>query len=278
MVSYRGMNLSTLKQHPAVFNRLLGLTPAKFGELVAQVQPLWSKAEAKRLRHPRKIKPGSGRPFKLSLEESVAMLLLYVRSYATHAFLGALFNINDSTVCRYFAKARPVVESVFNLPTKQADLSEATIADLVVDATEQRTERRRYGAGFSGKRQAHTIKTQIVVDRAAAIRHVSASVPGNIHDKKLFDQSMVRLPDNTKGDLGYLGVNIKLPHKASKLHPLTASQRAANRRFSRARLVVEHVIASLKQFRILADRFRGALTHYHTYFLIVCGLRALARA
>ena len=147
-----------------------------------------------------------------------------------------------------------------------------------MDATEQRTERRDKGSGYSGKKKVHTIKTQIVVDMKGTIAHISSSVPGNMHDKKLFDQSALILPDTVLGDLGYLGTNLTIPFKSSKLHALTRRQKEWNMRHARKRIIVEHVFASLKSFRILADRFRGALNHYHEYFVIVCGLRNLARS
>jgi hypothetical protein len=272
------MNIAKLKQHPRTFTRLFGIPPDQFDTLVEQVRPLWLKAESKRLRHPRKIKKGGGRRYKLALEENVAMLLLYTRTYATHIFLSALFDTHESGICRYFARLRPSLTFVFHLPTKKIDLTEEDILKLVVDATEQRTERRQRGCGYSGKRKAHTVKTQIVVDQKGDIRHVSLSIPGNIHDKKLYDQSGVTLPDNALGDLGYLGTNIAIPCKSSKLRPLTQRQKDRNTRHSRKRIIVEHVFASLKAFRILADRFRGSLAHYHEYFLIVCGLRTLARS
>lgn len=252
--------------------------PDKFDELVLTVEPLWKKAEAKRLRHPRKIKKGSGRLYALTLEERVAMLLLYTRSYPTPIFLATLFDIHESRVCRYFARIRPVVESVFDIPTEKTDLGEEEILNLVVDATAQRTERRSRGSGYSGKKKAETIKTQIVVDKKGMIVHVSSSVPGNIHDKKLYDNSGVTLPDNAKGDLGYLGLPIVIPHKSSKLHSLTKKQILFNNRHSRERIIVEPVFALLKSYRILADRFRGHLKNYHQYFLLVCGLYNFARA
>jgi len=272
------MNITKLKQHPKTFTRLFGIEPHKFDELVMNIHPLWLRAESKRLRHPRKIKKGSGRRYKLTMEESVAMLLLYARSYTTHVFLSVLFDIHESAICRYFAKVRPVVESIFDIPTKKTDLREEEILTLVVDATEQRTERRGTDSGYSGKKKAHTIKTQIVVDTKGKIKHISKSVPGNIHDKKLFDNSGIKLPDNAKGDLGYLGTNITIPHKSSKLHALTKTQTLFNVRHSRKRIIVEHVFALLKSYRILADRFRGHLSQYHQYFAIVCGLYNFARA
>ena len=272
------MNIIKLKRHPGTFTRLFGIEPDKFDILVEQIRPLWLKAEAKRLHHSRKIKKGGGRRYKLTLEETVAMLLLYTRAYVSHVFLSALFDVHESAICRYFARVRPITAAAFDLPTRNADLSEKEILNLVVDATEQRTERRDKGCGYSGKKKAHTIKTQIVVSGKGDIVHISSSVPGNVHDKKLFDQSGVILPDTAKGDLAYLGTNITIPIKSSKLHPLTQRQRDHNPRHSRKRIIVEHVFASLKAFRMLADRFRGALINYHSYFVIVCGLRNLARA
>src|SRR3989338_7041824 len=272
------MNISKLKQSPKTFSRIFGIEPEKFNELVLQIEPLWQTAEAKRLKHPRKIKKGSGRPYMLSLEESVAMLLLYTRLYTTHVFLSALFDIHESRVCRYFARVRPVVESVFDIPTEKTDLREEEILKLVVDATEQRTERRRNGSGYSGKKKAETIKTQVIVSKKGRIVHVSKSVPGNIHDKKLFDTSGIHLPDNAKGDLAYLGTNITIPHKSSKLRTLTKTQTLFNVRHSRKRIIVEHVFALLKSYQILANRFRGHLSQYHQYFAIVCGLYNFARA
>lgn len=271
------MNIVKLKQSPKAFSRVFGIEPDKFDELVLKIEPLWQKAEARRLRRRRKIKKGSGRLYLLTLEKSVAMLLLYTRSYTTHIFLSALFDIHESAICRYFARLRPVVESVFDIPTQKTDLREDEILKLVVDATEQRTERRDKGSGYSGKKKAETIKTQIVVDKKGKIIHVSPSVPGNIHDKKLFDKSKVKLPDNAKGDLAYLGTNIAIPHKSSKLHSLTKTQIIGNLRHSRKRIIVEHVFALLKSYQILANRFRGHLENYHQYFVIVCGLYNFAR-
>ena len=272
------MNIPKLKQNPKTFTRLFGIQPDKFDRLVAQIEPWWIKSEAQRLNHPRKISKGGGRPYLLTREQSVAMLLLYTRSYVTHTFLSALFDIHESAVCRYFAKLRPIVESIFDLPTRKTDLSGDEILKLIVDATEQRTERRNTGSGYSGKKKAHTIKTQIVVDAKGNIAHVSSSVPGNVHDKKLFDQSEIVLPDSALGDRGYLGTNLIIPFKSSKLHALTKRQNDWNTSHSRQRIIVEHVFATLKTFHILADRFRGALNHYHEYFVIVCGLRNLARS
>lgn len=273
------MNIQKLKENPKVFRRLFGLSPAKFDELAERMRPLWIAVETERkASRPRRAKIGGGRPYRLSLEEGAAMLLLYARSYSTHAFLAAIFDIHDSMVCRYFAKMRPVAEKVFDLSSARKDLREEEVLELIVDATEQRTERRKTGCGYSGKKKAYTVKAQVVVDKNGNIVHFSGPSPGNVHDKRLFDESGVILPDNALGDLGYLGVPIRLPSKSSKLRPLTEAQKEENKRHAERRIVVEHVFASLKKYRILSDRFRGPLKNYGQYFSIVCGLREFARA
>jgi len=275
------INLTKLKQHPKTFNQVIGISPQQFNQLVAQIEPLWKETERKRKQKTntehlvRTI--GSGRLHKRNLEERIAMLLIYTRNYTSHVFLGMLFDVEESRICRYFHRLRPVVESVFKIPKRKTDLSEDDIANLIVDATEQRTENRKKsgGSGQSGKKRAFTIKTQIITDKEGRIKHASLSVPGNMHDKKLYDQTNVSAG---MGDLGYLGTDMLLPHKSSKFKKLTKKQKVENKKHSSVRIVIEHVFASLKQFRILADRFRGHLEYYNQYFRIVCGLYNLRHA
>lgn len=139
-------------------------------------------------------------------------------------------------------------------------------------------QKERDGSGYSGKKKRHTIKTQVVVDSKGAIKHISRSICGNVHDKKLFDQTKLVLPQNTKADLGYLGLPFDLPHKSSKLRKLTEREKKENKKHSSVRIIVEHVFASLKQFRILSQRFRNSLENYNDIFTIVCGLHNLRLA
>ncbi len=84
------------------------------------------------------------------------------------------------------------------------------------------------------------------------------------HDFKLFTTSRSAMLPQTEclADSGYLGLkkqheNSRLPDKKSKLHPLTQEQKASNRQLSRERFVIEHIIRSVKIFRILAERYRN---------------------
>jgi hypothetical protein len=113
---------------------------------------------------------------------------------------------------------------------------------LIADAPKQETERRD-GSGYSGKKKRQTIKTQLIITKKDGIHHASVSVPGYIHDKKLYD--MTPVPAD-RGDLGYPGTPMALPKKSSQRHKRTDTQKEANKAHSRIHIVVEHVFASLK--------------------------------
>lgn len=266
------MNIHKLSQRPKVFNRFFGISPQQFKELTQELGPLWQEAEYRRKSaYPRKRAIGGGTRYKLSFEQMVALYLLYTRTYMSHMMLGEFFHIDDSRVCRYFKKIEPILyQKMRKIAIKKIHLTEEEI-QFLLDATEQETERRP-GSGYSGKKKKQTVKTQVVVDVKGRIKHISQSVPGNIHDKKLHDQTGVLLRDTDLGDLGYLGTNLAIPHKSSKYHKLTKKQRAYNTAHSRVRITIEHVFASLKQWRILSHRFRNQLKTYHMKFVIVAGL------
>lgn len=258
---------------------LTGLTPEKFQELVENVRPLWSKmAYARTPKSQRKHAVGAGRRYELSIEEAILLTLIHFRTYETLSFLGFLFNKDLSTAYRYIKRFEPLILSIIDMPKNKKALTKEDIL-LIVDATEQEAEKRE-GTGYSGKKRKQTIKTQVIIGQDGKIRHVSLSVSGNIHDKKLFD--MTSLPKETQhnmlADLGYVGTGCIIPEKSSKLHTLTIIQKKNNKEHSILRIPIEHVFAHLKQWKILAHRFRSSLKNYNMIFRTVCGLRNMMMA
>ena len=62
-------------------------------------------------------------------------------------------------------------------------LSENDLQLLIVDATEQRIERPKNQRDYySGKKHAHTIKTEIITDHKGRILRVSKPYEGRVHD------------------------------------------------------------------------------------------------
>ena len=147
-----------------------------------------------------------------------------------------------------------------NLP---ALLNDTPGLAVVIDSFEPRTHRpkRRQRAYYSGKKKAHTLKSQVGVDeQTGRVVDVSDTVPGPWADIKLLKKSrlLTRLPEGVGGigDLAYVGI--------ADLHPegLGAAPRKKprgkdrppediryDRAFSRRRIVVEHAIGRVRRFR-----------------------------
>ena len=266
-----------LKQRPELFRRLTGISVGKFYEIYHQLQPLHEVYEQKRLsRNDRQRAIGGGNKFKLELEDRLLMLLMYYRLYATHAFLGFIFGISDSNVGRNINPLQPLLAEVFRIPERKVSLSQDEIFTLFIDATEQEINRPSQGQQkwYSGKKKKHTIKHQVIVSKTGRIKAVGHAAPGRIHDKKDYQQKRFIIHPwvKKKGDSGYQGTNMEVPFKKTKKQKLTPEQKAFNRKHSRERIIVEHVIAKLKIFRILAVRFRNPRKSHNLIFKNIAGI------
>ena len=269
------LNVEKLFKKPRTFKMLTGLTPDKFSELLAKLEPLFKEAEDKRKKRSDRIrKRGGGRKQILSLTQSLFMLLLYYRAYINHEFLGVIIGMDGSNVCRYFRRTEPLLAKIFRIPERKINLTEEEILELIFDATEQESEKRK-GSGYSGKKKKNTVKTQIVVTPEGKIKSVSKTVKGNMHDKKLYDKTrtVTLIKVKRKGDLAYLGTDCQIPIKKQKKKKLTAEEKARNKRFSQERIIVEHVFAHLKKFKILDNKFRNPVKNYNLIFKNIAGIR-----
>jgi len=269
------INLQKLIKKPKVFKRLTGLSPDKFKQLVAELEPRFQKADFKRKDYSgRKRRVGGGNQFKLSVSQALFMLLLYYRTYVFHVFLGPLFGIDESNVCRYFKRIEPLLAGIFKIPERKIKMSEQEILDLIFDATEQETEKRP-GSSWSGKAGKNTIKTQIIVNSKGRIKSISKSIKGSVHDKKLYDKARVftSIKVKRKADLGYVGTSCQIPIKKQPHQELTEKQKQFNEQFSQERIIIEHAICHLKKFKILSYKFRNRLNNYNLIFKNIAGLR-----
>src|SRR5215213_8955938 len=287
-----------LKKSPGSFRALTGLTPDKFDALLAELAPRYEAAEARRLGRPgRKRKPGAGRKFRLPLGDRLLMLLVYYRTYVTHKFLGFLFGVDDSSVCRNINPLQPLLAGIFRIPERRVELREDEVRGLFFDCTEQPVNRPGPGRGqrafYSGKRKRHTAKHQVVVvvrrkrpgphpggvprPRRLRVAAVSPLFPGKVHDKKAYDRTRVTAPPGVprRGDTAYKGTPLRTPHKKPRGGALTRRQKRHNRRLSRRRVVVEHAIGKMKIWRAAADRFRSPPRRHTLVLKNVAGLHNL---
>lgn len=278
-------HIQKLLGRPKIFHTLTGLTPNEFTHLLQKVHPLWIVAQArKKSWDGRKRAVGGGRKRDTDLATDIFLLLLYYRTYVSHVFVGLLVDLDETNIGRRIRELEPLLAQVFRIPKKKIQMSEKELLELIVDATEQQTQRRK-GTRYSGKKKQQTIKTQIHISKDGIIRAVSDSITGNRHDKHLYDIShtYVRGPDGNpkrvrkKGDLGYIGTECEVPAKKPKSRPLMMHEEYQNRQHSKQRILVEHEIAHLKKFHCLSDCFRGNPKRYNLMFRNVAGLRNFIR-
>ena len=70
----------------------------------------------------------------------------------------------------------------------------------------------------------------------------------------------------------YPQLKTHLPIKKRKGERLNKKARRHNRKLSRERVIVEHVIGKLKKYKIIGQEFRNRLRHYNDKMDITTGL------
>ena len=259
-----------ISKHPTVFNRIFGVSVGQAQSIIDKVRPLWAEKIIASYKRP-------GRNARLALADQVIMLLLYYRSYVTMVFVGHLFGIDDSNVCRMIKRLEPLLAQVTAI-TKDRTHADKEL-ELIIDATEQPIERpqkkqKRY---YSGKKKRHTLKTEIRIKGDGEIKHVSRSRPGSMHDFELHKKE----PPVPRGarvyvDSGYQGLDkrhrdTELPYKRKK-GKLEKEDRIYNRSLSSFRVKVENILAQIKVFKIIGERYRNKRRRYGVKMNIIAGI------
>jgi len=123
------------------------------------------------------------------------------------------------------------------------------------------------------------LKTQVVVDKKTRKVICTAFGEGKRHDFRLFKESKTHIHPETlvELDTGYIGIdkihaNSVLPKKKSKKNPLTAEDKANNRKISSERVTNEHAIGFIKRFKILAERYRNRRRRFGLRFNLIAGI------
>lgn len=261
-----------IKQKPTTFSRLVGISVKEFEHILEKLIPEWDKRITKNYKRP-------GRNFKLTLPDMLLMLIIYYRSYISQAFLGMLFGLDDSRVCRIIRTLEPILAKIVAIQ-KSRHLSKEEVESIIVDATEQQIERpsKRQKKFYSGKKKRHTNKTEIRITPKGRIVHVSKTRPGTIHDFTLYKLEPPIDPNSRAFvDSGYQGLDkihrqTELPYKAKKKKKLDPDERQYNEGLSRLRVKVENVFCQIKTFKILSYTYRNKNKRYNLKFNIVAGL------
>jgi hypothetical protein len=298
MVTYAALCLT-----PKIFPALTGMTREEFDRLAIDFSSARERSRAasthtKRGR-PRQRAAGAGAPATLDLSTRLLMTLLWLRVYPTYEVLGWLFGLEKSNAWENVQDTLTMLETLADFPfeqpaaeraklgTKEAVLDAFPEVKVIIDGQEQPFQRPQ-GWGeqkpfYSGKKKRHTIKNQVLCTPEGRIGGVSATVPGSTHDLTMMrgDGVLGRLAEGegAMADKAYTGagndrpgVPLVVPTKATRGHPLTEEQVAANRKISGCRVVIEHVMAQLNRFQALKQVFRSAFVRHSRTIRVVAAL------
>jgi IS5 family transposase len=118
-----------------------------------------------------------------------------------------------------------------------------------------------------------------VVDRGKQKIICTAFGNGRKHDFRLFKESKVHMHPKTKtvGDSGYQGIqkiheDSEIPKKKSRRKPLTKEDRKRNKKLSLIRIFVENVLALIKRFKIVADKYRNRRKRFGLRFNLIAAI------
>ena len=263
-----------LCKRPHIFRQLSGLTVIEFQEVVKKLSPGWEKIVEQKKSHGRNSHVAT-------LEDKVLCVLIYYRTYITHTFLGYLFNLHNSNICRLLKKMEPLLAKKIKIK-KDRTLTPDKILELLVDATEQPIQRpqeaKKRKQSYSGKKKMTTIKTEIVMESSGEIVSVSRSHRGRIHDfrirkqEKFLPKSSIKYADSGYQGLQKLQNNVILPYKKYRKKGLTVDEKEHNKQLSSFRIKVEHKIREIKIFKIMANAYRNFQKKYNMRFNIIAGI------
>lgn len=266
------LSYERLSKHAYTFKRITGLSVKEFEAITHRVRPSFQQLEAKKLGHGR----NSHLP---TLEDKLVCLFIYYRTYISHIFLGYLFNLHDSNICRTIKKIEPLLAKKITI-TKDRSLTPDKVLELLADVSEQPTQRpiKKQKRSYSGKKKRHTIKTEIVMQTDGKIVSVSKSHRGKIHDfrirksEKPLPRTSIKMADSGYQGWQKLQSNVVIPYKKSKKNPLTKEQREHNRSLASVRMKVEHKIREIKVFKIMSEVYRNFQKKYNLRFNIIAGI------
>jgi len=288
-----------LSQHPAVFQSMTGLTVAAFDQMLPELVAAFAADRSHRLDRPgRRRAVGGGDDFDLAVADQLLLTVVWLRQYPTQECLGYLFGVSDSTALRAVRRCLPVLEAhgkdTMRLPDpgkgKRRDLpallKQTPELAVIIDTFEQRTHRprRRQRAYYSGKKKAHTLKSQVAVDEDGRVVDVGKSRPGPWADLKVLRRSglagrLARARVGASGDLAHVGIDGRVkglrgatPRRKPRGADRPAEDRRYNRAFARRRVKVGRALGRLRRYQALSAVNRHGREGHEARVRAVAGL------
>jgi len=245
---------------------MTGLDDEQLNELVARVHDRVGE---------RFVSRGRGRPLALGLYRSVAMVLALLRQNIVQQVAAEIFGVSQSTVSRRWDALREVIAAVLAefVPTPAHVAGTSTV---LADGTLAPTwDWRHRNDLYSGKRHDTGFNLQVAATLGGDLVAVGEPLPGARHDAYCWQAcglAQVLSNHHVLTDLGYTGCDVLTGHKTPAGGELTDNQKEVNTALSTLRAAVERAISHLKNWKILASRYRGPLDKFDSVVRAVVAL------
>lgn len=222
---------------------------------------------------------GKGRPRSLSAVQALRLALCHLRRNSTYGELGCDVGVSASTAWVYVQVMTAFLADV--LGRSQEELREAVAGKVcLVDGSLVSTVSWRHRADlYSGKHRRSGMNIQVIVDLHGRLLGVSKAYPGCRHDAWCFRESgfaaLLGAAGGRVGDSGYQGCDLIVPIKKKPGLARADSDIEFNTNLAKLRVGAEWAIAHVKNWRILASRYRGDLSRIDPVVQAVAGLQVL---
>lgn len=225
-----------------------------------------------------------GRPKRLTRHEALRLTLCRLRRNATYQDLREDFDIGKTTAWDYHQEMVAFLADELGATDDEhlAALLEGTVC--LVDGTLVPTFHWKHRKDLlSGKHRRHGVNIQLFVDIHGRLIGVSRAFPGSWHDIHCFREAgWATLITHAGGgmgigDSGYVGEAevIRTPVKKKPGEELSDLERQLNTGFAKIRVPVEWGVGHIKNWRILATRYRSELSRIDIDIQAAVGLQKL---
>lgn len=286
-----------IKDKPELLRAITSLERSEFEELLIHFEATW-KAHLRQTLSPdreRQRQPGGGRkPALPTTADKLLFILHYCKNYPLQEVLGFEFGMSQECACEWIHRLSRVLQQTLatlkELPERVSTqlarhLAQNGETKFGIDGTERKIQRPKDKEGqaqyYSGKKRAHTVKNDVIVTlKSRQVKYLSQTYEGKKHDKKIADEEQPTYPEGSTlykdtGFQGYepAGVKTVQPKKKPRGGELSAKDKERNRRISKVRVIVEHVIAGVKRCRVVKDILRNTKDEFADLVMeIACGL------
>ena len=222
------------------------------------------------------------------IEDKLVFILIYLKTNNLQNVQATLFGMHQPEANLWIHLLTPILSNALKdsgkMPARSMDELEFEEQEgqlFLHDGTERpiprpvnEDDQKTY---YSGKKKHHSLKNNKLSNESCQVVYLSPTVEGKKHDKRLADESNYSLPKGSilVQDTGFQGFKVEdtvilQPKKKPRNAELSQAEKDRNTLISRLRIRIEHVIGSVKRYRIVKDKIRNWKEGFRDSVMEIC--------